>query len=83
MTAKKKLLKIGREHMQRAIDRYVKECQDRNRYYKNGSTFFNSGYIDYLDENYTPLGNKEPKTSQKYDDVALKFLREHGVEVEE
>lgn len=83
MTAKNRLLKFGRDQMLRAIDRYVKECQYLNRYYKNGSTFFNSGYVDYLDENYKPLGDKEPKASQKYDDVALKFLRDHGVEVEE
>ena len=25
------------------------------KYVKNGSSFFNSGYIDYLPENYTPL----------------------------
>ena len=34
-------------------------------YYKHGSTFFNSGYVDYLDENYEsidiPLGNDEIK----------------------
>ena len=54
-TTKKKLLKIGREQMLRAIDRYVSECNEQGRYYKNGSTFFNSGYVDYLDENYTPL----------------------------
>ena len=54
ITAKKKLLKIGRERMLRAIDRYVRECETQGRYFKNGSTFFNSGYVDYLDENYKP-----------------------------
>ena len=54
-TTKTKLLKVGREQMLRAIDRYVSECKEQGRYYKNGSTFFNSGYLDYLDDTYTPL----------------------------
>ena len=29
---------------------------------QNGSTFFTSGYIDYLDENYTP---PDPKSASK------------------
>ena len=57
---KRALLEIGEEHMLRAIQRYVDEHNSRERSgaftpnWKNGSTFFNSGYIDYLDENYRP-----------------------------
>ena len=29
---------------------------------QNGSTFFNSGYVDYLDNNYTP-STEQQKTS--------------------
>ena len=53
-TKKKELLKIGLEEMTRAIDRYKagleKDSKWRNP--QNGSTFFNSGYKDYLDCNY-------------------------------
>lgn len=60
-TTKAKLLKVGREQMLRAIDRYVGECKEQGRYYKNGSTFFNSGYLDYLDDTYTPLSESPQK----------------------
>lgn len=52
-TQKKKLLKIGEEELTRAIERY-KEGLSRDEWRKpqNGSTFFNSGYVDYLDENW-------------------------------
>lgn len=63
---KKKLLKIGREHMMRAMNRYIAECNDQGRYYKNGSTFFHSGYIDYLDDNYTkPAEKPKPQAQTK------------------
>lgn len=65
ITAKKKLLKIGREHMLKAIERYVEECKTCGRYYKNGSTFFNSGYIDYLDENFKPLTAQPDKNTKR------------------
>lgn len=54
-TQKKKLLKIGEEELTRAIERY-KEGLSRDEWRKpqNGSTFFNSGYVDYLDENWQP-----------------------------
>ncbi len=51
---KKALVKIGHAEMVRAIERYKKDLQkDSWRKPQNGSTFFNSGYVDYLDENYT------------------------------
>lgn len=52
-TQKKKLLKIGLDELTRAIDRYKEGLsQDEWRKPQNGSTFFNSGYVDYLDENW-------------------------------
>lgn len=52
---KRHLLDIGYEQMARAIDRYKADlARDNWRKPQNGSTFFNSGYVDYLDENYTP-----------------------------
>jgi len=61
--AMKKIPKLiqqyGYEQMLRTIERYIQDVEyKRNNgfktlQYKNGSTFFNSGYVDYLDENYT------------------------------
>jgi len=53
---KKKIHKLG-EEFERCIERYKKDTEIRRKEfpelnYQNGSTFFNSGYVDYLDENY-------------------------------
>ncbi len=63
-TAKMRLFKIGYEEMVRAIDRYKAELEKDSDWRKpqNGSTFFNSGYVDYLDENYVPGNRSKPKT---------------------
>ena len=61
--AKKRLLDVGEEEMLRAIDRYIMEWEKDKDWRKpqNGSTFFNSGYVDYLDANYVPSTNKPQK----------------------
>lgn len=53
-TKRKALYKIGYEPMRKAIDRYLTDLKKDASWRKpqNGSTFFNSGYVDYLDENY-------------------------------
>ncbi|MDF2844768.1 MAG: hypothetical protein K0R00_3194 [Herbinix sp.] len=52
---KKAIYKIGLEEMTRAINRYKLGLEkDDWRKPQNGSTFFTSGYIDYLDANYSP-----------------------------
>lgn len=57
---KAKLYELGFDHLSRCIKRYVAEKESTDiQYLQNGSTFFNSGYIDYLDENYTPNKGKE------------------------
>lgn len=59
--AKKKVLfEIGEEELTRAIERYDKELEKDKDWRKpqNGSTFFNSGYVDYLDANYVPGVNQ-------------------------
>ena len=55
-TQKKRLLAIGEDRLVKAIDRYSLELQKDADWRKAqfGSTFFNSGYVDYLDENYAP-----------------------------
>ena len=53
---KRRLLDIGFDELSRAIDRYKADLAlDDWRKPQNGSTFFNSGYIDYLDANYEKL----------------------------
>ena len=51
------LYAVGLEEMQRAISRYLKDLKRDASWRKpqNGSTFFNSGYVDYLDKNYKPM----------------------------
>ena len=68
--------------MIRCIERYKSDLKRdaAGRKPQNGSTFFNSGYVDYLDANYTGggsggsiTGNGQPDTggTQKYNDDYL------------
>ena len=53
-TKKQVLYRIGKDELQRCIERYVKDFRKEHndiQYMMHGSTFFNSGYVDYLDEN--------------------------------
>ena len=50
--SKEAMVKIGFDKMKLAIERYVAECKSCNRYYKNGSTFFNGAYEDYIADDY-------------------------------
>lgn len=72
MTYINKILKsISKEELLRCIDRYKKDVENQRANgfktlaYKHGLTFFNGGYIDYLDKNYQEEnkdieeGNKE------------------------
>ena len=62
---KKKIFEIGYPKMSEAIRRYKEELDKETwRKQQNGSTFFNSGYIDYLDGNYVPGKSKQPQSSQ-------------------
>lgn len=50
---KEKLHQIGQDEISRAIERYKRETAGKDKQYiMYGSTFFNSGYVDYLDKNY-------------------------------
>lgn len=52
-TKKQVLQKIGLEELQRCIERFMDDMKDQERkFWMHGSTFFNSGYVDYLDNNY-------------------------------
>lgn len=52
-TKKKVLQKIGYEEIERCVNRFIKSMGNKDKqYWMHGSTFFNSGYVDYLDKNY-------------------------------
>ena len=70
MTYIEKILKtISKEELLRCIERYSNDVEEQRAKgfktlsYKNGSTFFNGGYVDYLDENY---GEEKPKEDIQY-----------------
>lgn len=60
-TQKAKLYKIGIVALSKCIERYKKSKQDWQAW-QYGSTFFNSGYVDYLDANYQ--SNEEIKAGE-------------------
>lgn len=75
-TKKKTLYEIGEEKIERALKRYLDDLSKDSSWRKpqNGSTFFNSGYVDYLDENYEKP--QEPKPQRNPASV-LECERDH------
>ena len=74
-----KILKfISKEELFKCIDRYKQDVENQRTNgfktlaYKNGSTFFNGGYIDYLDKNY-----------QEENENIEKFNRGQVIEIDE
>lgn len=64
---KRKIADIGEEQMARALARYKKDLEaDQWRKPQNGSTWFNGGYVDYLDDNYEPPKEIKEAPPQKY-----------------
>ena len=95
-TKKLILYKIGEEHLRRALNRYMAEHEQKARQsdfvpqWQNGSTWFNTGYIDYLDENYSESPpdtkpqrdkvvrnrfNNFEQREQNYDDIARQIMQ--------
>jgi phage replication O-like protein O len=54
---KKELHAVGYNSLKKCIDRYKASKEDW-QHWQHGSTFFNSGYVDYLDENYGEIKAK-------------------------
>lgn len=85
-TKKKVLYQIGEEHIQRALKRYLDGLEKDASWRKpqNGSTFFNSGYVDYLDESYekppepkpqrNPASVLECERDYDFDDLEMQLL---------
>lgn len=66
--SKRRLLDIGFEELERAIDRYKADIDLEDwRKPQNGSTFFNSGYVDYLDANYEKPQERRKKVPGELD----------------
>lgn len=70
-----KILKsISKEELLRCIERYKEDVENQRANgfktlaYKNGSTFFNGGYVDYLDKNYQEdeINNNEEDTEEYF-----------------
>ena len=64
---RKALYEIGESEMHRAIHRYLTELKKDADWRKpqNGSTFFNSGYVDYLDANFEPQAVQPAQATNK------------------
>lgn len=73
-TKKQVLQRIGYEEIKRCVERFIsdmeREGRDKN-FWMHGSTFFNSGYVDYLDKNYCSGTQKEsaPEIQEQEDFV--------------
>jgi hypothetical protein len=61
--------KHGLEQIKNTVIRYIAYVDHRRKTdfkdlkYQNGSTFFNSTYVDYLDENYIPIEETRNQTT--------------------
>lgn len=65
-TKKKELFKVGYDEMSRAISRYVTDLKAEEwRKPQYGSSFFNKGYVDYLDANYQAPATNEPEKGDR------------------
>ena len=62
--------KIGEAKMSAAIDRFIADMTAQNRPMDKimyGSTFFNSGYVDYLEDETSGPPNKMPEKRERYE----------------
>lgn len=82
LAKKKEIYKLGEGEFERCISRYIKYVEQERKKgfvelkYQNGSTFFNSGYVDYLDCNYE---NKEKKVAEKKEQFKPNFIYRNNI----
>ena len=76
---KKKLYKLGDE-LVRACNRYAEVAkQKKKQFVQMGSTFLNSGYMDYLDSNYADtIGQTEVSREDELKAMQDKYKRMEG-----
>ena len=85
---KKKLFDIGIDEMTRCLERVNKYYTDKKteeQFMQQGSTFFNSGYLDYLDCNYADTEKKAEPIVIEREKTQEELEREkyHGYTIEE
>ena len=72
---------VGLEQLIRCIERYKEYTKGWDmQYIMNGSTFFNSGYVDYLDANVEPVQG-ETKTAAQSNGRAV-YIDDDGEELQ-
>ena len=65
---KKALFSVAVDEFSRAVSRYLSDLKrDSWRNTQYGSTFFNGGYVDYLDANYSSSQPDKPKGRYDFD----------------
>lgn len=73
---KSRLLDIGYDELERAVHRCCEYNKEKDKqYWQNGSTFFNNGYIDFLDENYQDCNS--------FDSAGLKEIKKEPLSEKE
>ena len=75
-TKKRVLERIGFDQIKRCVERFTEDMESENRdrkYWMHGSTFFNSGYVDYLDCNYASgnISTQQVEKTRSLDDEEL------------
>ena len=66
---KERIYRVGFDNMKKCIERYKASVAGKDeQYIQYGSTFFNSGYVDYLDENYTSSDDSNDNQCSLFDD---------------
>ena len=86
ITQKVKLFReVGEEQLLRALHRYLDEMNTKGSRgdfvpaWKNGGTWFKTGYVDYLDKNFSP---SPPDPKQKVIRTAVKYFENQKSEAE-
>ena len=85
-TKRLELLKVGEEKLNNCIDAFLNDMQGRDiEFIPYGSTFFNSGYKDYLDDTESKTGSRQtepPETALEiidgYPVGFAEICKEHG-----
>lgn len=75
-TQRKKLMKVGEEVLNKALDLYLSKNTDK-KFYLKGSTWFNSGYEDYLEKAVENLSfKKEDKKNEEPEKSIFEMISE-------
>lgn len=69
--SKKELMKLGFDTIKKTIEKYS-SVKPEWKQYQHGSTFFNGGYVDYLESNYREVADRSPY--RQYDPFTDTYL---------